>query len=72
MVANKLAQLSDTELTLMEQILQKEFLKETDQNKTWKSKNHYERPFQKANTLVKCLGAIKAQKDLNKRMEVRW
>lgn len=72
MVANKLAQLSDTELTLMEKILQKEFFKETDQNKTWKTKNQYERPFQKANTLVKCLNAIQAQKDLNRRMEVRW
>lgn len=72
MVANKLAQLGDAELTLMEQILHKQFLKETDQNKTWKSKNHYERPFAKANALVKCLTAIQAQKDLNRKMEVRW
>ena len=72
MVANKLAQLSDAELALMEKILHREILKEADQNKTWKNKNQYERPFAKSNALIKCLSAIQAQRDLNRKMEVRW
>ena len=72
MVANKLAQLSDAELALMEKILHREILKEADQNKTWKNKNQYERPFSRSNALIKCLSAIQAQRDLNRKMEVRW
>ena len=38
MIANKLANLTDAELQLMEKILHKEFLYEAEQNKTWKTK----------------------------------
>tara|TARA_B100000902_G_C26581604_1_gene561444 strand:+ start:172 stop:390 length:219 start_codon:yes stop_codon:yes gene_type:complete len=72
MVANKLAQLNDSELTLIEKVLHKEFITETEKNKSWQTKNQYEKPFHKANTLIKCIGAIQAQRNLNKKLEVRW
>jgi hypothetical protein len=72
MVANKLAQLNDSELTLIEKVLHEEFLIETERNKSWKSKNQYDRPFHRANSLIRCISAVQAQRDLNKKMEVRW
>ena len=72
MVANKLAGLSDAELALIEKLLRKEFLEETDRHKTWKTKNLYEKPDEKSQHLARCITAIKSQRDLNKMMETRW
>ena len=72
MVANKLAGLSDAELALIEKLLRKEFLEETDRHKTWKTKNLYEKPYEKSQHLANCITAIKSQRDLNKMMETRW
>jgi hypothetical protein len=72
MVANKLAGLSDAELALIEKLLRKEFLEETDRHKTWKTKNLYEKPYEKSQHLARCITAIKSQRDLNRMMETRW
>lgn len=72
MVANKLAQLSDTELALMEKLMHKEFLEESERIKTWKSKNLYDKPMTKTKMLASCISAIKSQRSLNKTLEVRW
>lgn len=72
MVANKLAGLGDAELALIEKLLRKEFLEETDRHKTWKTKNLYEKPYEKSQHLARCITAIKSQRDLNKMMETRW
>jgi hypothetical protein len=56
----------------MEKILHKEFLYEAEQNKTWKSKNSYERPFQRSRGIMNCITAIKGQRELNKTLETRW
>lgn len=72
MIANKLANLTDAELQLMEKILHKEFLYEAEQNKTWKTKNSYERPFQRSRGIMNCIIAIKGQRELNKTLETRW
>lgn len=72
MVANKLAQLSDTELALMEKLMHKEFLEESERIKTWKSKNLYDKPMTKTKMLASCITAIQSQRSLNKTLEVRW
>jgi|TARA_B110000503_G_C7033070_1_gene364867 hypothetical protein len=72
MVSSKLADLSTSELTYIETLLMTEFTKETERNKTWSTKNHYEKPFNKHQQVANCLVAIRSQKDLKRKISEKW
>jgi hypothetical protein len=72
MVAKQFQNLSEDDLKYIEQLLGSELRKEMDKNKTWDSKHHYSRPFEKSNRILACLNAVKAQRDLTKKLSVKW
>lgn len=72
MVAQRLANLSDSDLQLIEDLLSKEFANENEKSRTWRAKNGYAKPFEKAKRLLVCMNAIRAQRDLAKKIEFKW
>jgi hypothetical protein len=72
MVANRITELTEDELTFMEDLLLTEFSKEAEKAKTWKSKNHYQLPHGKQNRILSCLSAVRSQKQLKKTLATKW
>ena len=72
MVASSMKNLTDTELKYIEQLLLKELNTESDRQKTWQTKNNYDKPFGKQNMILNCLRAIRGQKHLMNTLTAKW
>ena len=72
MVASRITDLTEDELKFMENLLLQEFSKETEQAKTWETKNCYQKPFGRQNKILSCLNAIRSQKQLKKTLATKW
>ena len=64
MVTSKIAQLNEHDLDYLDELLHKEFSRQTERSTTWKSKNKYNDPSNKTRTLVKLMDAVRSQKKL--------
>lgn len=64
MVTSKIAQLSETDLDYLDQLLHKEFSKQCNNATQWKTKNYYNDPQDKTATLRRLLSAVQSQKKL--------
>ena len=64
--------LTEDELQLMEKLLGEALSKEMDQDKTWKNKNGYSRPFQKQRKILNCLNAVKSQRNMVRLKATKW
>ena len=64
MVTSKIAQLNESDLDYLDQLLHKEFSKQIERSTTWKSKNHYSDPADRTKTLKKIMDAVQSQKRL--------
>jgi hypothetical protein len=72
MVSKQFEALTDDELAFMEKLLGEALGTEMEQDKTWKSKNGYSRPFQKQRKILNCLNAIKSQRTIQKVRATKW
>jgi len=72
MVAKQFENLSEDDLRYIEALLGNELRKEMDADKTWDSKHHYRRPYEKTKRILNCMNAVKAQRDLTKKLSVKW
>lgn len=64
MVTSKIAQLNERDLDYLDELLHKEFSRQTERSTAWKSKNKYNDPSDKTKTLVKLMDAVHSQKKL--------
>jgi len=64
MVTSKIAQLSETDLEYLDQLLHKEFSKQCNNSTQWKTKNHSNYPYDNSKQLVRLMDAIRSQKKL--------
>ena len=64
MVTSKIAQLNESDLDYLNNLLHKEFSKQTEHSTAWRSKNGYDEPSDKTKTLVKLMDAVHSQKKL--------
>lgn len=64
MVTSKISQLSESDLEYLDELLHKEFSKQTERSTTWKSKNKYEDPSNKTKILIRLMDAVRSQKKL--------
>lgn len=72
MVAQQLKNLSDTDLMLIEDILGKEFAKENEQSRLSLTKNGYAKPMERSRRLLVCMNAVRSQRQLMKKMSIKW
>ena len=72
MVSKQLQELSENDLCYIEKLLGEALSKEMEQDRTWKSKNGYGRPYAKQKQILNCMNAVRAQRDLKKKMAVKW
>jgi hypothetical protein len=64
MVTSKIAQLSETDLDYLDQLLHREFSKQCNSSTQWRSKNGYQDPCDKTATLRKLMEAVQSQKKI--------
>lgn len=64
MVTSKIAQLNESDLDYLDQLLHKEFSKQTERSTTWYSKNHYKDPTDRTATLRRLMEAVQSQKKI--------
>jgi hypothetical protein len=72
MVSKKIQELSNEDLSYLEQILGEKFAEELERDKSWVQKNNYHRPGEKKSKIIRLLNAIRAQKDIKKRTAEKW
>ena len=72
MVSKKIQELSNEDLSYLEQILGEKFAEELERDKSWVQKNNYHRPGEKKSKIIRLLNAIRAQKDIKKRTSQKW
>ena len=70
MVSKKIQELSDDDLSYIEKLLSEQFAKELEADKTWVQKNHYHRPGEKKNKIIRIMNAVRSQRNIT-RME-KW
>ena len=64
MVTSKIAQLSETDLDYLDQLLHKEFSKQCNSSTQWKTKNHSNYPYDNSKQLVRLMDAVRSQKKI--------
>ena len=64
MVTSKIAQLSETDLDYLDQLLHQEFSKQCNNSTQWKTKNHSDYPYDNSKQLVRLMDAVRSQKKL--------
>ena len=64
MVTSKIAQLNESDLEYLDQLLHKEFSKQCSNSVQWLSKNGYQDPCDKTATLRKLMEAVQSQKKI--------
>lgn len=64
MVTSKIAQLTEADLQYLDKLLHKEFSKQTNDSKKWRSKNGYDYPCDDTEKLRKLIDAVQSQKKL--------
>ena len=64
MVTSKIAQLSETDLDYLDQLLHREFSKQCNNSTQWQSKNGYKDPYDRTHTLRRLIAAVHSQKKI--------
>ena len=64
MVTSKIAQLNERDLDYLDELLHKEFSRQTEHSTAWKSKNGYNDPSDKTKTIVRLMDAVRSQKKI--------
>ena len=64
MVTSKIAQLNESDLDYLDQLLHKEFSRQCNSTTQWQSKNHYKDPTDRIPTLRKLMEAVQSQKKI--------
>jgi len=64
MVTSKIAQLSETDLDYLDQLLHKEFSKQCNNSTQWKTKNGSNYPYDTSKQLVRLMDAVRSQKKI--------
>jgi hypothetical protein len=64
MVTSKIAQLSETDLDYLDQLLHREFSKQCNNSTQWKTKNNSTYPYDNSKQLVRLMDAVRSQKKL--------
>ena len=64
MVTSKIAQLSETDLDYLDQLLHKEFSKQCNNSTQWKTKNGSTYPYDTSKQLVRLMDAVRSQKKI--------
>jgi hypothetical protein len=65
-----LSKLSDYELHYIEKTLSEKLTQQHDLNKTWSAPSGTAN--KKTNMILTCMNAIRSQRDLNRKMSVKW
>ena len=64
MVTSKIAQLNETDLDYLDQLLHKEFSKQCNDSTLWKSKNRSKYPYDDSSRIVRLMDAVRSQKKI--------
>lgn len=64
MVTSKIAQLNETDLDYLDQLLHREFSKQCNNSTQWKTKNGSNYPYDNSKQLVKLMDAVRSQKKI--------
>ena len=64
MVSRAIQDLTETDLIYLEKLLGEKFAEQLEADKTWASKNHYDRPGNKKKQILRIMDAIRSQKRL--------
>jgi len=64
MVTSKIAQLNETDLDYLDQLLHKEFSKQCNNSTQWRTKNHSDYPYDNSKQLVRLIDAVRSQKKI--------
>lgn len=64
MVTSKIAQLNETDLDYLDQLLHREFSRQGNRATAWRSKNGYNDPCDNTKKLVRLMDAVRSQKRL--------
>jgi len=64
MVTSKIAQLSETDLEYLDQLLHKEFSKQCNDSTQWRSTHHQNNPYDNTKQLTRLMDAIRSQRKL--------
>ena len=64
MVTSKIAQLSETDLDYLDQLLHKEFSKQCNDSTQWRSIYHQNNPHDNTKQLARLMDAVRSQKKL--------
>ena len=64
MVTSKIAQLNETDLDYLDQLLHREFSKQCNNSTQWRTKNGYTDPCDNTKKIVKLMDAVRSQKKL--------
>jgi len=64
MVTSKIAQLSETDLDYLDQLLHREFSKQCNNTTQWKTKNGSNYPNDNSKQLVRLMDAVRSQKKI--------
>lgn len=72
MVSKAIQNLDENDLRFIEELLSKQLSHQIEQDKTWQSKNGYDRPHARVNRILTCLNAIKSQRQMVRVHSVKW
>ena len=64
MVTSKIAQLNETDLEYLDQLLHREFSKQCNDSTQWKTKNGSKYPYDDSSRIVRLMDAVRSQKKL--------
>jgi len=64
MVTSKIAQLSETDLDYLDQLLHKEFSKQCNDSTQWRSIYHQNNPHDNTKQLARLMDAVRSQKKI--------
>lgn len=64
MVTSKIALLSEDDLDYLDQLLHREFSKQCSNSTQWRTKNGYQDPCDRTNTLRRLMEAVQSQKKI--------
>lgn len=68
--SSALSNLSDSELQYIEKTLSEKLTQEHDLNKTWRGPSCGAN--KKSSMILNCMNAIRSQRDLNRKMSIKW
>ena len=72
MASRKLEDLSEDDWNIIEQLVGKEFARQTDYNSQFKAKNQYIVPPDKTRQLSRIMDAVRSEKSYRKTYSIKW